>query len=360
MMKKLISLLLAAVLLLSVCTAFADGIIGQGGTMFVYTENGKSLNVRSQPETGENIIGALAFGQKVEVVRFLDNGWAEIVMPGYTGGNAYVMSRFLSWYQQDKPAPAPEPPVNPEQEELDTEVALSPFDVVARANRSTGWVNLRLGPSTASERLARYADGTPLTGIGETTNWYKVMDPASGYVGYIRKDFITVLPMVIPQPAEPEEAQIGRLSINGDFLLKGKIPADYSLQVILDNGSHVIATLLSTDQTKPKMILNVSYNEMYGNVQKLNDLSGEDMAALKATFSGMNSVAFDERETAAGTKLLMVTETGNDADFVIFYTIYNGYEIEFTLGADRDQALTDEQIQASIDFLSGLEFIPAN
>ena len=354
-MKKFLSLLLAAVLLLS-CSASLAGEIGQGGTMFVYTENGKTLNVRNEPRTGNNVIGVLPFGQKVEIVQFLDNGWTEIIMPGFTGGHAYVMSRFLSWYARPKPAPAPSQKTSPEKDELKTEVSLTPFSVATRASRSSGWVNLRKGPAKETTRITRYHDGVTLTCIGETTNWYKVMDPQNGYVGYIRKDFITVLPV----PAKEEEAQIGRVNVNGDFTLTGKIPANYTLQVILNSGSHVIATLVSADTTKPKMIMNISYNEIFGDIKKLNDLSDEELAGLKETFSSMNSVAFGEKQTAAGTKLLTVTETGDDADFVIFYTIYNGYEIELTLAAEQNSMLKEDQIQTCVNFLSDLQFVPAN
>ena len=52
-MKKLIAILAAAVLLLAAAVPFAsaEGNSLGLGTMFVYTENGKSLNVRSTPET---------------------------------------------------------------------------------------------------------------------------------------------------------------------------------------------------------------------------------------------------------------------------------------------------------------------
>ena len=54
--------------------------------MYVYTENGKSLNVRSSHETGDNIIGSLEYGAKVNVTGF-EGGWARL---SYLGGPAWV------------------------------------------------------------------------------------------------------------------------------------------------------------------------------------------------------------------------------------------------------------------------------
>ena len=101
-MKKLVALLTVVALLLTLTASFA---IAEGtgfglGTMFVYTENGKGLNVRSSPETGENIIGSLPYGASVDVTGF-DGSWARI---SYSGGTAWVQSRFLQWY-----APGPKP-----------------------------------------------------------------------------------------------------------------------------------------------------------------------------------------------------------------------------------------------------------
>ena len=76
-MKKLIAILAAAVLLLATAVPFAsaEGNSLGLGTMFVYTENGKSLNGRSTPETGDNIIGSLPYGTEVHVTGF-EGAWA--------------------------------------------------------------------------------------------------------------------------------------------------------------------------------------------------------------------------------------------------------------------------------------------
>ena len=75
MKKQIISLLLIAVMaaMFLPTVAFADYY----GTQWVYTDNGKSLNVRSTPSTGNNIIGSLKYGAEVTVVEMYSNGWAK-------------------------------------------------------------------------------------------------------------------------------------------------------------------------------------------------------------------------------------------------------------------------------------------
>ena len=117
MVKRILALALALALVLSVSTVLASGI-GTAATygidpvvpetyqtMFVYTDNGQGLNVRSAPYVGNNIIGLAPYASEVQVIRFLDNGWACIV---WYGGEAYVQSRYLQWYQ-----PSPYYPVTP-------------------------------------------------------------------------------------------------------------------------------------------------------------------------------------------------------------------------------------------------------
>ena len=107
MNRKLLSLVLALVLVLGLAAAIAESGIGTAATsgnsfsyldesvmtMYVYTDNGQGLNVRSTPYVGDNIIGLAPYGTKMSVIRFLDNGWACVKWTQI--GEAYVQSRFL-------------------------------------------------------------------------------------------------------------------------------------------------------------------------------------------------------------------------------------------------------------------------
>ena len=364
-MKKFVSILAAALLLMSMTAAFASAQkIGGEGTMYVYTKNGGPLNVRSDPRTGNNVIGQLEYGAAVYVTVF-DGDWCGIKYNHVIG---WVQSRFLQWYAPDPrptpaptPAPDPDPGYDPSAAELQNEVTITPIQVQVVAGRSSGWADMRILPSMDAGRVQYCTDGMQLSAFAETPNWFHVTDPSSGSIGYIRKDFLMIIPAV--QPVVDGETWIGTLNVNGQFLIQGKMPEGYNLQLISTQSSRIIAALTTDDVQRPQMMLTIAFDEMYAGVERLNDLSEEEMASLKQTYMDMNTVTFSETATAAGTRLLIARETGKDEDFVSIFSLYKGYAIEFLLSPNpgaASQSLTDEQLQTAVDFLSNLEFIPAN
>lgn len=206
MLKKLISLLLIAVLtaMLIPSLAVADSYYG---TQWVYTDNGKSLNVRSAPTTGNNIIGSLKYGAEVTVIQMYANGWAQILWEQNEYGEfgtAYVQRRYLVNHKpSSKPTP-PSPTAAPASgtadltkaftamnAEFTTGKQVTPYTVVARPARASGWVNLRWAPSTEAERIATCKQGKELTVLAETKNWYQVQDPETGMIGFISRSYTT-------------------------------------------------------------------------------------------------------------------------------------------------------------------------
>jgi uncharacterized protein YgiM (DUF1202 family) len=208
MKKQIISLLLIAVMaaMFLPTVAFANYY----GTQWVYTDNGKSLNVRSTPSTGNNIIGSLKYGAEVTVVEMDSNGWAQILWEQNAYGEfgvAYVQRRFLV---NHKPTSQPAQPstvpasggtaatadlakaFSTMNDEFRTgKLVANPFTVYARPARASGWVNLRWAPSTEAERIATCPQGKALTVIGETKNWYQVRDPQTSMIGFIMKKFVS-------------------------------------------------------------------------------------------------------------------------------------------------------------------------
>ena len=208
MKKQIISLLLIAVMaaMFLPTVAFADYY----GTQWVYTDNGKSLNVRSTPSTGNNIIGSLKYGAEVTVVEIYSNGWAQILWEQNSYGEfgvAYVQRRFLvnhkptSQPAQSNAAPSSGSSTSAtdyakafsmmNDEFKAGKLVANPFTVYARPSRASGWVNLRWAPSTEAERIATCPQGKALTVIGETKNWYQVQDPQTGMIGFISKQYVS-------------------------------------------------------------------------------------------------------------------------------------------------------------------------
>ena len=160
--------------------------------------------------------------------------------------------------------------------------------------------------------------------------------------------------------AENAEKEImGTISMNGAFELRGVLPEDYQLTVILAEPGHYIASIFA-DDSKPAMVISIAYEELLSEVERLNDLDDDALAKIEATFKAEDGVEVTYMETALGTKLMVVKEIVDGVDYVDFYTIYKGYEIEFVLTqpqATAGQPITDEQIQTAVKFLSDLDFV---
>ena len=209
MKKRLLSLLTALILVLAglVPAALADEeeVSNSAGYYYVYTENGKTLNVRDTP--GGTVIGSLKYGTKIYCYyRDGGNGWALIDYsydkPGFGYGTyaCFISSRYL---RKSKPparnsgsstkpaaaAAATEDPMEEMNAEFRSAVKVDPFAVTVRPSRASGWVSMFWAPSKSAEILATYKANAKLLVIQETANWYQVEDQDTGNVGYISKQF---------------------------------------------------------------------------------------------------------------------------------------------------------------------------
>ena len=363
--------------------------------MYVYADNGGPLNVRSSPEvTSGNKIGQLEYGSQVRVAGIAkDPDWYIIEYSRGPSGYAYVMARFVV---STKPTPrptkkataapagktvtpspvtaaptaAPTPDTVARKEaEMSKQLAsyksyTTPMIGTVRATRSSGWIYFRKGPGVAADVIRTLNDGAQLKILGETDNWYYAIDTATGDTGYIAKSYIKDM---YPAPVAPEQGtegktQLGKLTVNGEFALQCAIPEGYQIQYINTLGSRILASITSTDPEKPIMEMTIAFDEMYSDFDRMNDMDPESLAALEASFTEMNIVDITYRETAYGTKLMVVKEIGPDDDFVDILTVYKGYSIEFLMKpnpAASSQELTEEQIQMCIDFLSEVDFVEA-
>lgn len=208
MKKRLIALLmvlaLAAVSMIPAALAEDDTPSNSAGYYYVYTENGKGLNVRSTP--GGEVVGSLKYGTRIYCYyRDGGNGWALIDYyynnPGYGYGTyaAFISSRYL---RKSKPPANPassssssasSASVDPATEinaEFRSARRVTPFSVTVRPSRASGWVNLRWAPSKSAEVMATYKQNDRLLVIRELNNWYQVEDQDTGDVGFISKQFV--------------------------------------------------------------------------------------------------------------------------------------------------------------------------
>ena len=198
------AILMALLMIIPVSVAEDDTPSDSAGYYYVYTENGKGLNVRATP--GGDIVGSLKYGTRIYCYyRDGGNGWALIDytynMPGFGKGTyaCFISSRYL---RKSKP------PANPGSEsssssssgssdtaaeinrEFRSAKKVDPFTVTVRPSRASGWVNLRWAPSKSTEVMATYKQNEKLLVIQETNNWYQVEDQDTGNVGFISKQFV--------------------------------------------------------------------------------------------------------------------------------------------------------------------------
>ena len=59
-MKKMIALLMTLALLVTACAVIPAASVAEPLPMYVYTQNGKTVNVRSTPEMTNNVIAKCA------------------------------------------------------------------------------------------------------------------------------------------------------------------------------------------------------------------------------------------------------------------------------------------------------------
>ena len=367
-MKRLLAVLLA----LSLSAAFAAAALADAETgtslMYVTTPNGKPVNVRSEPVKDNNVICSVHYGDQVltDWSYAGNDGWTRVILDDDRTG--YIMSRYLS---DTDPGPAPTPTPEEQEEEAEqklyaeekTEQEVDPFYIILVPARASGWVNFRSGPAKTAQRISTFEEGKELIVEAETGSWYRARDPRTDLVGYIYKqDAQKLNKQVIRQKELPEGVlKLGSLNINGEFDLTCKLPDGYDLQVVKARGDRIVAAVLPTDTSKPQLCLSVAFDDAYSDVERLNDMTADELTVLENTYRETNDVDISYRETSHGTKLLVARETGDDDDFVDILAVYKGYFVEFNMTPNSrtsDKTLTDEQFEMCISFLSDVDFTP--
>ena len=170
------------------------------------------------------------------------------------------------------------------------------------------------------------------------------------------------------ESASAEKESMGTVNVEGAFDLRCAIPEGYTLNVITNEYNGLIAMITSEAEGKPDIYLSIGYNDMYYGVERLNDLDEEAVTAITDSFLEEDDVDISRMTTAYGTELLVIKEIRDETDYVDFYTIYKGYEIELIIthvtagDSDEEEAavipVSEEEIKMAVQFLSDLDFIP--
>lgn len=200
-MKRALGAILAVMLLVTLISAAAED--GGGRTMWVRTQNGKGLLVRTSPTAVDdsNVAGVLPYGAKVVCYGHNGAGWAVIEYGGHY--DHYVMYRYLT----DRDPGPYQPGTTPAGRDsasstknaatvaqmnalVSSAKFVTPYNVTVRPVRASGWVYLRWFPSKNAAVVATYSANAQLTVIAELKDWYQVQDPATGKIGFVYRSYV--------------------------------------------------------------------------------------------------------------------------------------------------------------------------
>ena len=162
--------------------------------------------------------------------------------------------------------------------------------------------------------------------------------------------------------AAEEKTVLGSVEMKGAFTLRCALPEGYTAEVIQNDPDYHLAVIAAEDESRPQIMLAIAFDELLADVERLNDLDDAALAELEASFREEDEVEITYMFTSHGTKLLVAREIKDGVSYVDFFTIYQGYEIEMVLnhGADfAEQPITEEEIRMAVNFLSDLDFVPA-
>ena len=149
-------------------------------------------------------------------------------------------------------------------------------------------------------------------------------------------------------------ADSASIDFHNRFELRGDLPSGWHCAILSQNDMTLEGQIRPDDPSAAGMQVYISFNESYAAVPDLQHLDPADLEQIRAAFSLENEVSFDMLQTASGVSLLVVRETGADRDFLDFYTVWQGYEIELTLFAGESGTLTDEQVAKCMDCMKTL------
>ena len=84
----------------------------------------------------------------------------------------------------------------------------------------------------------------------------------------------------------PEEDNTVTINMHGAFIIKGSLFEGYKWQLSTEStSSQLVGVFVSDDMTAPVMQLSIALDDSYGEVDRLNDLTDEELKALEATYA---------------------------------------------------------------------------
>ena len=150
---------------------------------------GTTINVRSGPGTGYSRITMVGAGKRVTVLD-KSGDWYHISFDGKTG---YIHPDYLtpddaSLAIEPAPVPLAETVTQAVEAAPASSASFEPADEGANGIITGGTINVRTGPGTEYERVARVSTGKRVTVLGSENGWYKIT--FDGTTGYVLGDYL--------------------------------------------------------------------------------------------------------------------------------------------------------------------------
>lgn len=196
-MKKMVCLVLALITVALIALPAISFAQADGEYLYVKTGNGKTLNVRSEPKMGNNIMGTIAYGKKVRVYQYANGGkWALVEPTDWSMSNpGWVMTSYLV---KDKPGKyqkktVKEDPKTAEKSVTDiysTMIHVDPYEATVKPAKTGDFVNVRWAPSKSAAVMTLLYGGSEVTVLCEGEGWNQVQDINTGYVGFVDASFL--------------------------------------------------------------------------------------------------------------------------------------------------------------------------
>lgn len=190
MTKRAISVLvLILILAMMLPVVGASAMIGP---QYVYTSNGKSLNIRSGPSKDYQVVGSIPYGVMADSFEYYDGVWAYV---SYNGMYGYAMTRYFVSYQPG-PKPQPQPthtksPSPAPSADIFSGFVKTSYYVTVRPSTPSGFVNMRWAPSKSDGIESTYYAGYQLRVIAQNNTWAQVYDESTDTCGFIMRGFLT-------------------------------------------------------------------------------------------------------------------------------------------------------------------------
>jgi len=159
---------------------------------------GSTLNVRSGPGTGNDVLSTLKDGAKVTINGQVADWWR---IDLGSGKNGFVSSAFITLDPESKQPPAPTNPPTPTNPQPSTNPPAEQTKS-GKVNTPGSTLNVRSGPGTSYSVIGSLKHNDKITITGESSGWYKLT--YSGKTGYASAAFIILDGAVSQTPAAPQ------------------------------------------------------------------------------------------------------------------------------------------------------------